>query len=67
MTGAPKLRSVQILEELERHVPRGVYAGGSPACVLSLLTNNRRIRLRRGGRHDRLCRRDPDDADARQS
>ena len=29
MTGAPKLRSVQILEQLERNVPRGVYAGQS--------------------------------------
>ena len=29
MTGAPKLRSVQILEQLERSVPRGVYAGQS--------------------------------------
>jgi para-aminobenzoate synthetase len=27
MTGAPKLRSVQILEPLERHRERGIYAG----------------------------------------
>ena len=27
MTGAPKLRSVQLLEEYEGHRPRGVYSG----------------------------------------
>lgn len=39
MTGAPKLRSVQLLEELERHRRRGVYAGQSFASMLSE-TNN---------------------------
>jgi hypothetical protein len=27
MTGAPKLRSVQLLEEIEEHRPRGIYSG----------------------------------------
>ena len=27
MTGAPKLRAVQLLDELEQHKPRGIYSG----------------------------------------
>lgn len=27
MTGAPKLRSVQLLEKFEQHQPRGIYSG----------------------------------------
>jgi para-aminobenzoate synthetase len=27
MTGAPKLRSVQLLEQFEQHQPRGIYSG----------------------------------------
>ena len=27
MTGAPKLRSVQLLDQFEQHRPRGVYSG----------------------------------------
>ncbi|KAG2174833.1 hypothetical protein INT43_005895 [Umbelopsis isabellina] len=27
MTGAPKLRSVQILDNVEHHIPRGIYSG----------------------------------------
>lgn len=38
MTGAPKLRSVQLLDEFENHQRRGVYSG-----KLSILTRSQAI------------------------
>ncbi|EJT98973.1 ADC synthase [Dacryopinax primogenitus] len=37
MTGAPKLRSVELLEDLEGHQPRGIYSG----CLGYISVNNR--------------------------
>jgi para-aminobenzoate synthetase len=37
MTGAPKLRSVELLEELEEHQPRGIYSG----CLGYLSVDNK--------------------------
>ncbi|KAF9976939.1 Protein phosphatase PP2A regulatory subunit B [Actinomortierella ambigua] len=42
MTGAPKLRSVQLLDELERHQRRGVYSGCLGYIGFSAIEKRRR-------------------------
>lgn len=59
MTGAPKLRSVRLLEQLEQDKSRGVYAGESPSILVApcpVLTDvdRRRLWIRRRRWNDRF-------------